>query len=161
MKRYLFVCILFSAVCLTGCSLLSGSLKTNDYLMNKWQEKIDKDKLIYDYSICNWMGECILYAVYDYSDGYEYEVEFNESNTTFDQSNYSVYAQVDTTEFIVFLGAYLRDYKRGGLDSVPEEYRIDFETDNYLWKCKQENSRCLLALYDKTIGRIYYYSRSY
>lgn len=157
MKRCLLMWILIFILCFSGCSLLSGSLRTNDYLVNTWHEKLDKDKLIYDYSICNYTGSCTLYAVYDASDGYEYEFEFNGSNIKFDQSNYSLHSPIKTTEFIVFLKEYLKDYDCGGLNFVPEEHRINFEADNYLWKCKQMDNHCLLVVYDRMLEKIYYY----
>ena len=152
-----FIVLILSIICMMSCKP-SYQVDSTKYINKHWHQKVDKKRLLYsDSDFSRFNGEGSLYAVYEYDNINELDILFNKSNEEFavPKSNLEVV-------FIDYLKERLDNYDNYGLggvlENVPEEYRIDFNTEGYYWYYTQDpNHNEMYVLYDVEKAKLYYY----
>ena len=156
-KITLIIISVFLVIVLISCKQ-SFQVDSAKYINSHWNQKVDKKRLLYsDNDFSSFNGEGSLYAVYEYDSIDKLDISFNESNEEFDVPKSSI-----KVVFIDYLKERLNNYDNYGLggvlENVPEEYRIDFNDENYYWYYAQDNDyNEMYVLYDIEKTKMYYY----
>ena len=161
MKKVSLIILFLLNVCFIMLLISCGSLNdvnSTKYLNNHWNQNLDDHKLLYtanDFSTFN--GEGVLYTIYEYDTIDKLDILFNSSIDFFTIPK----SKVDIS-FMEYLKDQLDDYKGTNgvklLIDVPDEYKIDFNNEDYNWYYNSdENYNEMYVLYDKAKSKLYYY----